>query len=121
MSNLNDILKMFSGDGDSEEDYIKTLIRQIKEYDYSEDFKMIEKQESKKTQKFFDGFLDVYISIFYIDEEDMENTLPIFVSHILFLRYKINKQKDKLDKKYSFGYTIGMNMISPVLQYAIND
>jgi len=107
------------------EEVLYKTIKGLKKYDYKNDLQRIEeeKDEGYNFDEFFNGFIEVYSSIFYVNEEHMlgddeefMNDLCILISHLKFIKYRIRK-KQKQSKEYETGHKMGVNVLSPLIYY----
>lgn len=117
--------QLLQDDIDEAGEVLYKTIRGLKSYDYTPDLKKIreEKDEDYNFDEFFRGFVEVYTSIFYLDQEKMYdneteflNELCTVITHLKFIKYRIHKTKT-LTKEYEIGHKMGFNVLAPILQY----
>ena len=104
------------------EEMLYSTIKYLKEYNYDNELTVIRK-ENKKTDIFMSGFMDVYSSIFYLDEEKLNRDefefmedLSVLITNLKFIKYKLKRQQD-IDPMYEKGHIIAFNIISPLIYY----
>lgn len=111
------------GEVNKAKSFLFDVIIQIKEYNYNKDLVKINNTDNEDMDEFLNGFMDVYISVFYLNENDLFDDhegfltgMDIFISYLFLNKHNIQQETHKSDS-YMLGHQVGINVVSPILEY----